>query len=799
MKKLIYSVFALAGILIVSCAKEVEAPVSPAEEAAKTFYTHTFEATIGEATRTAYADFQKFSWKAGDKVDVYTMNEAEESIQISSFTAQEDGVTTTFVGEVEDGYVPGPLAVYPDNSGFVNGEPAVYAPSYFIIDGDPEEYYTADSSNPLMNLILVGRVNEEQTAYAFKTAMGAVKLTFTNLPEGACFLRINAPEKISGYFYIDENDLLTNESAVPGTYTYTDSEGKQRTTNYSNNNLWYEFTPAADGSVTLYVPLPVGKLSAGTTFYIEDADEEPLYQRSTVKDIIVERNKVTEIASLSCSSTWTSLGTGKFYDRFGWSVGNFTEGVYVDVEIQKEDGNPYHYRLVNPYKAAFDKFSYKPRTGTASPSAYFDIYVENDGHVNYPQICTGIYYGSYREATCLLSPKEAYGSDKDPGLNLVAKYQDDGITPANVLIAPSYYWPKKGYWTGDSYFNSAEEIQILFPGVTDIVDVACSAEFKELVDDSLDQPVASVNVTLGKSIASAKLIIAQDQAAAEAAVTAGEFGGEATASGTVDVNLPANAPTGSYYVYVLPIPAEGLSPVLSSLIGSELPFQYIRTDRPELTVQDIVGTYTARDTYVLFNKPYWDAINAGEEDPTEDDDDYTWYEGFTVSFTIEESDDEGLGEVMMTAFTEDAVGFCEVETPIYGTFEPQTGSISFAPKQPIYSFDYEGEEVQIQLANPSSLNSPLEFELSLDMTTYTSKQFFGYVYYFPADDQYGATNIYFSPTNVPMELVKEGTAPAPAKAMKTTSNRHDAKFYRIESVRRDISVKNLPTTINRSK
>ena len=796
MKKLIYSVFALAGILTVSCNKEVEAPV-PAEEAAKTFYTHTFEATIGEATRTAYADFQKFSWKAGDKVDVFTVNEEEESIRISSFTAQEDGVTTTFVGEVEDGFVPGPLAVYPDNSGFVNNEPAVYAPSYFVIDGDPEQYYTADSSNPLMNLVLVGRVNDEGTAYAFKTAMGAVKLTFTDLPAGARFLRINAPEKISGYFYIDDNDLLTNESAVPGTYTYTDSEGNERTTNFSNNNLWYEFTPGADGSVTLYVPLPVGKLSAGTTFYIEDADEEPLYQRGTVKDIIVERNKVTEIAPLSCTSTWKSLGTGKFYDRFGWETAGFTTGTYVDVEIEMEEGNPRHYRLVNPYKTAFTKFNYTPRKGTAAPSDYFEIFVEADGHVDYPQVCTGIYYSSYREATQLLSPKNSYGSGKDPGLNLVAKFQADGVTPANILMAPAYYWPKSGYWTGDNYFNSADEIQVLFPGVTESVDVACSAEFVEIVDDSIEQPIASVNVTLGQSLAAAKIIIAKDKEAAEAAVAAGEFGGEATASGTVEVNLPANAPTSEYYVYALPTPAEGLSPVLSFLIESELAFQYVRSDAADVTLEEIVGTYTATDAYIWYDKAYWDAVIAGDE-PEGEGEDGTWEGPYTVSFTLEESDDEGLGDVMMTAFTEDAIGFCDIETPIYASVEWKTGTITFAPMQPIYAFTSEssGELIEIQLANGSGFATEnLVFELSLDKTKYVSKQFFGYVYYFTQQDGFNYPDIWFSPTNVPLTLVKESAAAAPAKAKKTVTDR-DQTLYRVTKATRDGFAKNVPTIVN---
>ena len=343
MKRILITSLAFFGIFAVSCNKEIEAPVAPAENTAS-FHKHTITATIGNDTRTAYADFQKFSWKAGDNIDVFTYNESTEYTKIFPFTAQEDGTTTVFVGEVEDGFELVNLAVYPDNAAFINGEVCIYAPGLIYIDGTDEDYYNASSENPLENLALVGRLNDENTAYAFKTAMGAVKVTLTGLSSDAAYLRINAPEKIAGYFYIDDNDCISNESAVPG--TYTTSDGNER--NYSNNNIWYGFTPSADGSVTLYIPLPVGKLSAGTTFYVENEDEDVLYQRTTVKDIVIERNKVTELTALSAQASWKTLGTGKFIDNFNWSVGNFPEGTYVDVEIQADESDPSHFRVVNP-------------------------------------------------------------------------------------------------------------------------------------------------------------------------------------------------------------------------------------------------------------------------------------------------------------------------------------------------------------------------------------------------------------------------------------------------------------------
>ena len=86
MKKLLYSALALAGIFAVACNKEVEAPVAPEQKEVKTS-TYTIQATIGDETRTAYENFQKFSWKADDKISVFTYNETEETTRIASFTA----------------------------------------------------------------------------------------------------------------------------------------------------------------------------------------------------------------------------------------------------------------------------------------------------------------------------------------------------------------------------------------------------------------------------------------------------------------------------------------------------------------------------------------------------------------------------------------------------------------------------------------------------------------------------------------------------------------------------------------
>ena len=780
MKKYLYSVLALAGILAVSCKKEAEAPVNPVEDETVNYTTYTFKGILGEeSTRTAYSNDKTFSWKAQDEISVFTYNEDEGYYQIATFTAQEDGVTTTFVGEVEDGYIPGPMAVYPDEAAFIEGEPAVYLNSIYYVDEENENYDTVYSDNPLSYLALVGFVNDDGTAYAFQTAMGAIKLTFTDLSSDARFLRIYSPdEKISGYFHLDENGNLTNETAVPGYWEYEDDEGQTQQVDYSRHNIWFHFTPASDGTATIYVPLPVGKLSAGTTFFIEDEDEEVIFRKTTTKDITVERNKVTVISPLAASVNWKSLGNGRFYDDFCWNIAGWTAGTYVRVEIQADEDDPTHYRLVDPYGAARTFFNYKAPRGTTAPSPYLELFIDENGFVNYSITCCGVYYSGLRDTAYILSPEDGYGEGVDPGINLVAKYQSDGITPAYILLGPSYYFAKTGRWTGDSYYYDPNAIQIIFPGATSPLDLSYGASFNEILDDDVAQPVASAAVSFGSDVSSVDLFIAKNMEEAQAAAAAGIVGGTCSTTNTdAEVLLPANAPSDNYYIFTRLHVDGGSSIINSRLFPASDAFQYVRADTEDIPIESILGTYTATDAYIYFNKTYWDAINAGEEDPEDNEDDYSWYSPYTVSFTLEESDDEGLGDVMMTAFTENAIDFCTIETPIYATFDAKTGTLTFAPMQPIYSFENSnGELVEVQLANADGFGTEnLVFELSFDRTSYRSKQYFGYVVYFTEQEGFNYYDIWFDDE---LTLVKETASPAPAKAQAPKAA-NDSKFQRV--------------------
>lgn len=780
MKKLIYSIFAFAGILSVSCTREVEAPVTPAGEKAKTFTTYTFEGTIVGETRTAYENFQKFSWLANDEISVYTYNEETEYYQIASFTAQEDGVTTTFVGEVEDGFYPGPLAIYPAEAVFINSAPATYLPPYIVIDGDdPDSYYTASSDNPLQNMTLVGFVNDEGTAYAFQTAVGAIKLTLTNLPAEARMLRIYAPEeKISGYFEVDKDGLLTNESAIPGEYSYTDSEGTERQVPYSRNVIWYHFVPSSSGEATLYIPLPVGKLSAGTVFTVEDEEEEVvLYQKTTLKDIVIERNKVTELVPLKAAHEWVSLGTGKFIDNYVWDMASFTSGQFVDVEIFQDSADPMSFRIASPYGAARDAFNYTlPKNAQVVGPDDLEITVGAGDLVDFKTPHnTGITHPTYTTVsrprrpveTQLVHPGSGYLGNFDVSHNVVIKYQENGL-PAQIQLAPIYWWylnpsTGQGNWSGYEYtYLQNNLVRIIFPGAgTETYDLEGKVVFSEIADDDPVHPIALVTAYLGIDLTGGKLVIAASESEAKAAFASGTGVTEITTSGTYEVALPENAPTGMYCVYLKAEVGGTLAPGAGMLYVSDEFKYYSKADDRKIQVSDFVGTWTDSEVEMFFNPTLWD-----DDDDNDDDNAYGWQEDpYSVSFVFAESDDTEAGDVMLVGFEEDGVGFCGVDTPIYGRLDSAHGLLTFEAHQPIYTFTVEETGVTYGIVfeeymNESHDDTPLIFELSEDLSSLTMNyEYFTYSYWnFDTEAFAGYSNIImYSP--VPKKVASASGAP----------------------------------------
>ncbi len=694
MKKLLYSVLALIGIAAVSCNKEVEVPVAP--EVAGT-HTVVLKAAFAPETRTSYADNKTFSWVEGDLVYVRCLSSDKTTAKWFAFKALSSGATTDLEGEVEDGYRPYDVAVYVPGEDYVSTsardgysgtEVRVSLPISYHQDGyglgvddtsgDNTPYWNSvsiPSADPMSRLALVS-VTKDDVLY-FQTAMGALKVNVTDVSPEATHVRITATEGgLGNYLVVEDGEIRMS------------NVWKNKGQDYATPFNEYYFEPVSDGNLSFYIPMPVGTLAAGSTFSLLDADDNVLFSQVVKNDIVIARNQVLELKPFSAKMAWESLGTGKFIDYFLWEDLGGGEDEFVDVEILKCTNKEGYYRIVNPYGAAAEAFHYTAPHNVLGPqdiefaimpvgNYLYNTPVTVADQIYYETVYTGVDApDSYLDGDNTEDDLEftfdhpaayiKFTAEKDWGRNLVARYAADG-TPANVIIAPIYSWGG-GYWSGNEALHEYSIIQVLFPGVTAPVDLDSAVAYTEVVDDTPEQAVASVSILLGSDIVSAKVVIAADLDAAKAAIAAGQNVTEVTADGDYEVLFPANAPSGDYQVFAYTQAKDGFTAAANQYIYSD-PFKYFNaSDGERYTLEDVIGVYDSEKMDIRnITSSKWDDGDA------------------PVTITIEESDDEFQGNVMITDIVSKSgkCGFHLIANdqcgPIYAEFNTKTGELLVNP------------------------------------------------------------------------------------------------------------------------
>ena len=738
MKKLLYSALALVGILAVSCNKETEAPQTAPERSGKT-HTVTLKAAFAEEgeTRTAYTNNKTFSWVAGDVVYVRCMNE-EYYWYWAPFTADNSGAETTLTGEVDEGYEPYDVAVYVPGEDYVETEyyngssvrvvaPISYHENGYGLDvdsdGDTTPYWNSvsiDSANPLSRLPLVSVTKND--VFYFQTAMGALKVNMTGVSAEATHVRITTADGCIG------NYLMVQDGEIRMSEPWYDEDGQRFATSFAE----YYFQPVSDGNVSFVMPLAVGTLPVGSTFSILDENDNVLYTKTVRKDITIARNKVTELVAFNAQSDWKSVGMGKFYDSYVWEEAGWTAGEYVDVEIFQDASNPGIFRIASPYGAAATHFNYTP-AGTVVPADEYLTLTITEDYVSYPDHNTGVYDAYYGEGTLLIHPLYYFGI----GRNIVAKYGAKGL-PANILLAPIYYWPDAGYWTEDTFVNDNDVIQILFPGASSL-DLNAVVSFVEISNDDPAAAIALADVVLGSDIVSAKLVVAADAKDAVAALSDPDLVTSVSATGEYEVKLPANAPSGDYYVYLQTTPAEGLTEVAVQLASSE---KFYFTNKDEdlgLDVSVLYGTWSGGI--------YWKYGS--------------WYDT-TINFTFAETDDPFSGDVLVTEIWGEEAVF-----PVYAWFDGKTGVLTMPGAQPWYLQAVNGTTYAVGLVDANNPEADLVFRYRSDGTLYMDPMFAAFYLYdadtFEEDPDLWLGYFYGKSDDDHLVLTKETASSAPAR------------------------------------
>lgn len=582
MKKFFYSVLAVAAI--VACSKEKEAPVKnegPVEGGAYELTLKAFVAEEEGLTKTAYANDGTFSWVAKDTIKVRIKNSVSGALSTCNMYAAESGSNVAFsVTLSADNYVPDSIAVYsPYKSAYSNtlyngSSVRVSMPVAYCQDGANKANVTNynkvsfSSDNPWSILPLVG-VQQTDGTFKFQTAVGLIHVQMTDLEDAAAGVLLTSKGgAISNYLMVRDGAIAMDDAWYSGT------------SKYGSNQLYFYFNKKDDNSASIYIPIPVGTLKAGSTISVIDAAGNTLFTKEFQKDVVVGRNKLVELAPFRGSEDWTSLGTGKYIDALVWSLAGFAAGEYVDVETYYAAASN-SYKIVNPYGAAATKFNYTPAGAVAAPGSALIVSVDDDGYAYYDEHNTGVYYNkNFTDGVSLVMPY--YYSSNYPssyasfgkGANYVAKKNASGVAE-NIVLSPVYCAVSSNYWFGDTYIW-AKTIQIVLPGAT-ALNFDAAVAFVEIADDTPAQPVANVAVAIGNAYKQASVVIAADETAAAAALQDASAVTVVTAGGNASVKLPANAASGKYKVYASFVPADGVSELLAEVAVSE-EFQYDRSD-----------------------------------------------------------------------------------------------------------------------------------------------------------------------------------------------------------------------------
>ena len=221
MKLRFFSIFALTGLLLSSCAVE-EVPVTE----------HTILAVMeGDQTRTSVTDGGVFSWSAGDQVWLQTTNgSVVGTLSSGAGTSSASFSTGVFIGELTG------KAVYPYNASHsISGDELS-----FVLPAS----YDLGSNLTNTNAAMYG-VDVDGTI-RFNHLAGVMRFVFRNAPVGTDKFQITLDKKINGTFAADLTVVL------PVIETSAASSESEKTVTLNFDAL------QSVSDICLYVPLPVG-------------------------------------------------------------------------------------------------------------------------------------------------------------------------------------------------------------------------------------------------------------------------------------------------------------------------------------------------------------------------------------------------------------------------------------------------------------------------------------------------------------------------------------------------------------
>lgn len=533
MKHFAYTLLGIALLMSASCAKMEENAVPEQPDSFR------IKATIdnSEATKTAYTEDQGYktahiSWMTGDQFKLVVFNKSTHGADFYRCNVDE----STINGGLAEFTLSGTF----NENGFQRAGYAVY-PSDLTIGGNendgitvtlPAAYSVSGTDLTQVKVPLIGVEQDvEGHDYDFFNAVGVLKITLTNVPVSARkVVLVSEYDNLSGTFPLDPHNGLKMVDCAPGT------GGHSITVNISQQT--------AGSTISVYMPVPVGYISAGAYFEVQTIDGTAIKTTEvTKKDIPVVKGHLLPLPAISVED-WESLGTGKFVDNHtfyqasNWcGASGLTANTYFDVEIQRHKTETNRYRVVNPYGPMFDTYG-ATQTGTG-PNDYLTLTVRNDIGTDIilnDSFHTGIdqYGPEYYGTTELWYDNPYWWSLPLYHNNRIINKDSEGNI-LNIQLAPFY---KGGY---DEDCSQNPKIEIVFPGSTPMLGNVFN--YANGASASYSDGVVTVGIS-NSTITGVKVKAAATIDAGIAALQAGEEDLTFTTSGSLDLNLPL----GTYYL-----------------------------------------------------------------------------------------------------------------------------------------------------------------------------------------------------------------------------------------------------------
>lgn len=264
MKFRFFTIFALAGLLLSSCAVDE----LPAEGGSIIAEMET------EQTRTAVTDQGTFTWSAGDKVWLHTTSGSVlGTLSSGAGSSSAKFSYGGFVGEMTG------KAVYPYNDGHsVSGDVL-----NFVLPASYDLGSSLTNTNAAMYGVNVGGT------IRFNHLAGVMRFKFKDVPAGVNKFTIALDKKINGTFTAD----LTADYPVLETATASSSAEKTIILNFD--------ALSKTSDISLYIPLPVGTYTTLALSLYDD--DQAIWTYSNTVTNTISRKTLKLMPSVSMGGT----------------------------------------------------------------------------------------------------------------------------------------------------------------------------------------------------------------------------------------------------------------------------------------------------------------------------------------------------------------------------------------------------------------------------------------------------------------------------------------------------------------